>query len=922
MGWPVALCAALALLAGCATTKSPSEAGGANAAALAARADPSGPKPFADVISGATQQAGWLAVWRKGERFWIEIPEAQLQPGASPWLLSANVLSSVGERGLYASRMGPDWLVSFRKMAGHQVQLVALNTRYVADNQPLKRVVEEGFSNSLLASLPIVSAPHPERKSVLVDASFVLSDLMSYGTSLEQAYRLPYALDRANSSIEQVQVTPDMTSLNVRLHFATSRLPVFQHGSATSAVVLPSTPDPRSILVGMVLNFSKLPEQPMRPRLADTRLGHFAEAVTDLSDDRKAKPRQSFINRWRLEKQDLSLPLSPPKKPIVYWLDKNIPERYRASVTAGVLEWNKAFEKIGFKDAIVVKQQPDDAGWSTLDARHASIRWYAGADAGVAVGPHHADPRTGEILDADIAMSDVFGRSARRLMVEDGGFASRLQWPGADQMACEYGPLAATEMGFAMDLLEVRGELEPDSPEVEAFAQALVKETITHEVGHTLGLRHNFKASTAYSPDQLRDKAFTEAHGISASVMDYNAVNLPLDGESSSTLVNKGVGPYDEWAIEYAYRPLDPATEAQELARIASRSTEPGLLYADDADAGLGHAGIDPLANRFDLSSDPLGFWQRRIQLAHELWRRVQQRGVRPGDDMARQRRALLRGFLRLGPAAEMISKFVGGIQTSRSPATPGQPAAYAPVPSKQQRQALHILAQSFFDAESFQFQPEFLATAATDYDELDRNGPMSVPTAVLQLQTSVLDRLLSPGAATRLLEARLYAPAAERAQTTADAAVRKGSPPNLRCPMPQASATPSRPVSCPSATTQPTPVHSSAEAKMISLDEVYRTLQESIWSELSGGRNIDSLRRNLQREYLRRLQLVLTRAPSAGAMPADALSLLRMHATTLQSQMKIALGKRGLSVETQAHLQDGLAQLTEALRASMQRAG
>ncbi len=841
------------------------------ASAPVARPDPSGLRPFADVISGATQQPGWLPVWRKAERFWLEIPEAQLQPNAPPLLLSVNVASSVGERGLYASQMGPQWLVSLRKLAGPQIQLVALNTNYVADNAPMQAAVQEGFSNSLIASFAVASAPHPERKSVLVDASFLVSDLMNYGTALERSFRLGYGLDRGNSFIEKVQTGADQASFSLRLHFVTPRLPVLGVPNAPQ-VVLPSTPDPRSLFVGMVVNFTKLPEQAMRPRLGDTRLGHFADTVTDLSDDRKVKPRQWFINRWRLEKKDPEAALSEPRQPIVFWLDKNIPLRYRDAVTRGILEWNKAFEKIGFKNAIVVHQQPADAEWSTLDGRHASVRWYVGADASVAQGPHHSDPRTGEILDADISMSDVFGRGARRLIVEDGGFAQRWQWPGTEQFACDYGHRAAAEMDFAMDVLEARGDLAPDSPQAEAFAQAVVKDTITHEVGHTLGLRHNFKASTAYTPAQLQDKEFTATHGISASVMDYNATNLPLAREPGAVLVNNGLGPYDYWAIEYAYKPLSAAEEPAELARIAARSTEPGLAYADDADAGYGPAGVDPLANRFDLSNDPLAFWQRRLQLAHELWERVQQRGVHPDDDVTRQRRVLLRGFARLAPAAEMVSKYVGGIETSREPPHPGARPAYVPVPASRQREALRVLAQGFFNADSFRFKPEFLASAITDYEEGDRNGPPSVPAAVLQLQSAALDRLFSTGTAVRLLEARLYAPKAQQAQ-------------------------------------------------MMSLSEVYLSLQRAIWSELASGGDIDSLRRNLQREHLRRLQGLLTRGPNASGLPADAMSLLRLHATSLQGQLRSALARGGhLSVETRAHLQDSLSQLTEALHASMQR--
>ncbi|MFN9709257.1 MAG: zinc-dependent metalloprotease [Burkholderiales bacterium] len=893
------VCLFISLLAGCATppplAAESSKPAAAHAAATAplpeavsglsapagaeSRPEFAGLKPFSEVIKGATRKEGFLPVWQRADRFWLEIPEAQWQSRAAPFLLSTAVSGTVGERGLYASFMGPDWLVSFRKLAGAHIQLIALNARYTASHLPLKFAVQEGFSHSLLASVPMASLPHPERKSVLIDASFVLSDLMGYSTSLERAYRLNYGLDRGNSFIDQVWLTSEQTSFEVKLHFAVPRLPaVPPHGSGAMAsppVVFPAAPDPRSLLVGMVVNLSKAPEELMRPRRADARLGHFTDEVIDLSDDRTLKPRQGFINRWRLEKQDSDAPLSPPKQPIVYWLDKNIPERYRASVAAGVLEWNQAFEKIGFKDAIVVKQQPDNAEWSTLDARHASIRWYVAADANIAVGPHHSDPRTGEILDADIAMSDVFGLAARRSMVEDSGFAPRIPMAlELDRMACQYAHHASTELAFALDLLEARSDLEPDSPQVEAYAQAVVKDTITHEVGHTLGLRHNFKGSTAYTPEQLRDPAFTEKNGISASVMDYNPINLALEGERPSVLINQGIGPYDHWAIEYAYRPLDPLIEAQELEKIASRSHLPGLAYADDADAGWGASGgLDPFANRFDLGTDPLAFWQRRTQLARELWRRVQERGVRLGDDLARQRRVLLRGFARLGPAPDMMAKYVGGIQVTRTTAgASGQASAYVPLSGRQQREALTMLTQNFFQTDSFQFKPDFLARASTDFEDADRSGPVSIPTAVLQLQTAALDRLFSPGVAARLLEAPLYTPARERSQ-------------------------------------------------MVSLNEVYQTLQHAIWSEVTSAgaaTDIPPMRRNLQREHLRRVLLRLTKP--RGDMPADALSLLRMHAKVLQTQLKATINRPSLSIEAKAHLLDCHAELTEALRASVQR--
>ncbi len=846
------------------------------ASAAAARAEPGQPKPFEEVIKGATRQDGFVPIWRKDDKTWLEIPAERLD---QPFLFSANVSSSVGERGLYASQMGPSWLASFRRVGTQQVQLIALNTRFVSSTAAMKAAVEQGFSHSLLGAAAVASAAHPERKSVLIDAAFMLSDIPGYSTSIERAFRMPFSLDRGNSFFETTRVTEDLTTLNARVHFATPRLPAAPLvPSAVPATPPPSaTPDPRSMFVGYTYSFTRLPEQPMRPRKADPRLGHFFDVVTDLGTDLKVNPRAHYINRWRLEKADPAASLSEPREPIVFWLDKNIPAQYRAPVEAGVLEWNKAFERIGYRNAIVVLQQPDDAGWDSMDARHASIRWFVGSDVGFARGPHHSDPRTGEIIDADIAMSDVFGRGARRFLVEDVGAAparmpplAPLSHSHAHDAYCDYAHEAAMEMDFALDLLEARGDIDPEGPEAEAFVRDVIKDTIMHEVGHVLGLKHNFKGSTVVSRELLQDKEYTEKNGISGSVMDYNAYNLAVRGEKQGALNNTTLGPYDYWAIEYAYREFLPEEEAVALERIASRSTEPLLAYADDIDAGgYGTDGVDPLVNRFDLGDDPLAYYVKRLQLSRELWERVQTRTPRPGDEATRQRRVLLSGFRQLARASELVGKYVGGMYTVRDLPGTTHRAAYVPVEPAKQREALQFLATGVFNADSFRFRPEFIANLSPDYNEWERAGPVSIPASVLQLQTVAMDRLLSPGTAARLLDLPLY-------------------------------------------------IGKNQSADMISLAEVYATLQDAVWSELKAGKDIDRLRRNLQREHLKRIQGLLTRG--SATLPPDALSLMRMHATQLQAQIRRASTSRALSVESQAHLKDSLAVLTQALSASMLR--
>jgi hypothetical protein len=832
------------------------------------------------VSKDATRQDGFVPLWRKDDKVWLEISPELLN---KPLLFTVNINQSVGERGLYASAMGRDWLVEFRRV-GQQIQLLARQTGFRAARDPASaRAVAEGFSDSLVGAAAVASAAHPERKSVLVDAAFLLGDIAGTSTQLEAAFRMPFAVDRANSYFERTRAEAGLTTLGVKVHYAVARIsapPLLPPGAPAPMTPPPprTTPDARSLFIGYVYNFRELPAQPMASRPADPRVGFFTDSYTDLSDDLKSVTRVDTITRWRLEKKDPQTAMSEPVKPITFWLDRNIPQRYRASVTAGILEWNKAFERIGFKNAIVAQQQADDADFDNMDASHASIRWFLGADVGFAQGPSQTDPRTGEILDADIRMADVFGRGARRLLREDSmSFLGTEKpawqqtmdtlWNGQGQAtaACTFAADGARELDFAMDLLEARGDIAPDSPEAEALAQDYVKDVITHEVGHTLGMRHNFRASTTVSAAQLKDPALAAARGISGSVMDYNPFNLTLKGEPRRELNMTTLGTYDYWAIEYAYKPLTAGKEAEELKAIAERSrTDPSLAFADDGDT---RTALDPRINLFDLGDDPLAFAQRRVALSKELWQRVQERGLQPGDDSQRLRRSLIAGLGQLSRTPPMAAKYVGGMYTERDIQGTGK-VGFKPVEPAVQRQALKFLTDEIFAVDSFRFKPEFLASLTPDYIEFQRDI-VSIPDSVLRLQTATMDSLLSAGTARRLLELPLY-------------------------------------------------LKDSDKAGAISLNEVYTTVQSAVWSELKTGKDIDPMRRSLQREHLKRLQGILTR-PN-GALPADAVSLARLQATELQSQLRSAVSRRGMAVENKAHLQDALALITEALRATLQR--
>lgn len=243
---------------------------------------------------------------------------------------------------------------------------------------------------------------------MLIDVSemFAARDLPGYAIALNQAYQpTNFSFDRERSSVTGVKVFPENALMEVSLHYTTENPRTFSM----------TLTDGRSVPITLKYEISTLKQTAYQPRVTDDRIGHFHTLQQDFASDHPQTPYVRYITRWNLEKSDPTAALSSPKQPIVFWLENTIPVEYRAAVTEGTLLWNSAFEKIGFKDAVVVKQMPDSASWDPADTRYNTIRWFAGVDATFAIGPSRANPYTGEIYDADISISEGIVRNARRL---------------------------------------------------------------------------------------------------------------------------------------------------------------------------------------------------------------------------------------------------------------------------------------------------------------------------------------------------------------------------------------------------------------------------------------------------------------------------------------------------------------------------
>lgn len=853
---------------------------------------PQAEKPFADLIKEAKPIEGLFTLYKKDETTYLELAPSQLD---QPFLLSATLDTGIGERGFYGARVLGNFVFTFRR-AGKNIQLVRKNVRYrAADNTPINRAVARSFSDSIIGSAKIESQPHPEKKSILIDLSnFMLADIPLLGYALEATYRLPYRLDRPNSAVASVKSFPQNTEVETVLNFAIERPlvpPPVPSPIPTPAPPL-APPDLRSIQLRLRYSLSQLPQTAnFRPRVADDRVGHFLAMFQDYSDDRKDTPYVRYITRWNIEKADPSAPLSAPKEPIVFWLENTVPDKYRAAITQGVLMWNKAFERIGIKDAIVVKQQPDDADWDPADVRYNTIRWFIATDSAFAIGPSRANPFTGQIYDADIGFSESMtrfeGQTFDNFVAPLGTQADGLSElplmgdPQQQMMMCNFAIGAMHQAGFGYNLLDARGTLADESARERYLNEYLIAVT-AHEVGHTLGLRHNYRASTLHENEKLQDPALTSEWGLTGSVMDYTPVNLAAPGEKQGSYWQTSLGPYDYWAIEYSYKPIKdaiPEAEAAELKSIASRVADPRLAYGTDEDAfGFSPVGIDPTINIWDLGSDPLKHAEGRAKLVRELWKNLETKAARPGEGYQRMRNGFNRGFSELFLAMMNTSKFIGGVYHNRDHVgDPNGRLPYVPVPAQKQRQALSILNKYAFASNAFEVSPSLLNKLAMDRfwnfeGSIFNTQRLDYPihAQVIALQRQILDRLYNPIVLARMQDLEVKYQNPREAFTMAD---------------------------------------------------MFEEVQAAIWTELKGNStNINSFRRALQRDHLKRLTGLVMR-PNA-SVPEDAATLARYNLTQLNSHIKAALSARGarMDLATRAHLQETAARIDETLKAQQQR--
>ena len=873
--------------------------------------------PFEKVVEGYTEvkpadgKKPLLRIWKRDKdgQMLAELPKDYASPTHRQFIATT---VSGGEQ--FAGLQSDDFYVYWRNY-GKRVALIAENLSIRGSDEESKSSVKRLFTDRVLIDLPILTMAPRGGPVIDLDALLVGNANVFFGGSY-----------RGRSNLIKIK-----------------KAKAFEKNTEVAFEV----PMSNGELKSLHYSISKIEGSPgYKPRKADQRIGYFTTSYSDYGKYETDDTKVRFIDRWHLEKREPKLKLSPPKQPIVFYLEHTTPVRYRRWVRQGVQYWNKAFEQVGIVGAIEVRQQDKATGnhmeKDPEDVQYNFIRWLNN-NVSTAIGPSRVNPTTGEILDADIVLTDgwirVFEGQFDDLMPKvamQGVTAETLAWyaehpnwdprirmapPGQrefirmallresqqpfaghgeasvktrlmgdepmdgllDRVSQVNGSCLAAE-GRKMDVAMMRmmmtmnrlsqdkdGEKKPEDAEdaedaeqlldgmPESFIGPLLADLVCHEVGHTLGLRHNFKASSIYSLAEINGEEVAGKKPLAGSVMDYLPTNFNFEaGEKQGDYAMIGVGPYDLWAIEYGY-----VLDDKKLPEILSRVSEPELTYATDQDT----SGPDPLARRYDFSKNPLDFANNQMRLAKHHRGHILEKFVTNGDAWDKARKGYLLTLRLQTQGTSMMANWIGGSFVRQD--KKGDPNGRKPievVAADDQRKALNFVLDNTMYDEAFGLTPELLVhmTSSGWRDDFSGEEPAwPVHDRIMSIQASALSSLMNPSTLRRVYDNEF------RVAPDQDA---------------------------------------------LTLNEIVNTVTDCVWKELAEQPEgefserqpaISSLRRNLQTEHLERLFDLAGETKSSTAAMKPIANLASMKLKDLHGKIKAAADNEKLDAYTRAHLLD-----------------
>jgi len=786
-------------------------------------AKPTGPKPYKEVITkNAKSKEGLFKVHEVEGKFYYEIPDSLL---GRDMLMVTTIAKTADGLGYGGERTNTLMLRWEKNNDDILLKVVSVNN-YAADSLPIAIAVKNSNLEPILQKFDIKSVG-TDSTGVVIEATDLFSkDVQALG--LPRSRRTQYKvtrLDGERSYISSINTYP----INIEARYVMTY----------SASAPPSNSTTGLITLEMNSSMLLLPKEPMKQRLADQRVGWFSRSVIDYGSDQQKAASRTYLDRWRLEVKEEDMEkfkrgeLVEPKKQIVYYIDPATPKQWIPHLIAGVEDWQVAFEAAGFKNAIIAKEAPtkeEDPTWSPEDARYSVIRYFA-SDIQNAYGPHVSDPRSGEILETDIGWyHNVMNLLRNWYFIQTAAINPDARGVNFDD--------------------EVMG--------------GLIRFVSSHEVGHTLGLPHNFASSQAYPVEKLRDAAFTKEMGTAPSIMDYARFNYVAQPEDKGVSLMPNVGPYDKYAVMWGYRPIPeaktPEAEQDILDKwILEKQGDPVYRYGRQGNSYDPTAQSEDLGDNSMLASDYGIKNLKRIMPNLMEWTKESDKPYKDFSDLEEMYGQLITQFNRY---MGHVRTNVGGVAEVYRASGQDIPV-YIHTSKETQKSAVDFLNKNLFAT------PEWMMDEAI----LSRIGDFGSLERIRGVQVSTLNGILEWGRLGRMIE--------NEALNGKDA---------------------------------------------YKMTELFDDLRKGIWTELGVGKTIDVHRRSLQRAHIERLDLMLTGeepalpaafrrfvGPQINASQSDIRPMARGELKTLQASIKAAIPRTSDRM-SKLHLEDALARVNAIL--------
>ncbi len=639
----------------------------------------------------------------------------------------------------------------------NKIEFITQNTSFYFDPESeLSKSKDANISNGNMASIKIES--HDKKKGLyLIKAdNLFLAETLSQikrprsPRSAPNAFKLG-SLNKTKTKIAAIRNYDDNTDLAVEYVYSSPS--VLNRGSNAVA-------DGRNVSIKVFHSLIALPENDYEIRYDDPRVGYFTTKVDDQTST-SATPYRDLVHRWNLKKKDPNAAITEPTEPITWWIENSTPAEWRETIKKAVLQWNVAFEKAGFKNAMVVKIQPDDANWDAGDIRYNVLRWTSSPQPPFGgYGPSFVNPKTGQILGADIMLEYV--HFTNRVMYDKLFDLASLHeaFENTDteedhKMYCSLGHVMHENTLFGNTVLKATNASDLEMKRMKKEAMIAL---IMHEIGHTLGLNHNMKASQLFTPEQLADADFIKGKCLTGSVMDYAAINITKDRTKQGQYYDTAVGPYDVWAIQFGYTPFKTKLER---TKLLDQSTKPELIFGNDADdmRSPGKA-IDPRVMVGDMSNDQIRYSIDRFETINAMMTGIKDKFTKPGKSYQELRQAYYILSSQRGSAANVISRFIGGVYVDRSMAGQnGEKQPYTPVSLTDQKRAMTALSKYVFAPNAFNAPNDlynYLAMQRRGFNFRTPEDP-KIHRQVLGYQKNVLNHILHPNTLQRITDSELY---------------------------------------------------------------------------------------------------------------------------------------------------------------------